>query len=158
MVKISVPGTLMYRDVVLRVVGSMCRLVRSGVRAEQEADHRPPVADFDDKSSQPWGKRSTTSRSTPIPARRRATAELELTIHRDLLTIRLFDTGEGFDPFAELEPDLESLPESHMGLFIMRACMDEVAYCRGVAPAPNVLTLTKRYFVRDATDAPRSAD
>lgn len=31
----------------------------------------------------------------------RGNADLELEFHRDLLTIRLLDTGKGFDPSAE---------------------------------------------------------
>lgn len=71
--------------------------------------------------------------------------DVEFEIDRDALTIRLFDTGKGFDPLNEPKPDLASLPESHMGLFIVREFMDEVTYRRGVSPLPNVLTLTKRY-------------
>ena len=56
------------------------------------------------------------------------------------------DMGLGYDPTAKTAPDLGSLPESNMGLFIMRSCMDEVSYERGNPPtAPNVLTLSKRY-------------
>ena len=39
------------------------------------------------------------------------------------------------------QPDLDSLPESGMGIFMIHALVDEVAYERG---SPNVLSLTKR--------------
>jgi serine/threonine-protein kinase RsbW len=56
------------------------------------------------------------------------------------------DTGSDFDPSREAMPDLSMLPESHMGLYIMRSFMDEVTYSAGKPPTrPNVLTLTKRY-------------
>jgi serine/threonine-protein kinase RsbW len=150
MVRLSVPGTLQYRDVVLRVVASVCRLLRSGVQGEQEADHRKPVADFDDKIVSAVGEAFNNIAIHGYSGGRRGNAALELAIDRDLLTIRLVDTGDGFEPADMQAPDMKSLPESHMGLVIMRECMDEVSYVRGVAPAPNVLTLTKRYFVGDA--------
>jgi serine/threonine-protein kinase RsbW len=42
-------------------------------------------------------------------------------------------------------PDLDSLPESGLGIFIMRSCMDDVTYVSG---APNVLSMTK-FLVHD---------
>ena len=48
MIRLSVPGTLRYRDVVLRVVASACRLVRSDPAVQQEAGHRAQVTSFED--------------------------------------------------------------------------------------------------------------
>jgi len=71
---------------------------------------------------------------------------LELELIRDGIRIRLSDTGAVFDPSGAPVPHLASLPESHMGLFIIRSCMDTVTYEQGSPPSlPNVLTLTKRY-------------
>jgi len=151
-----VPGTLPYRDLVLRVVASVCRLVRSGVWNEQETDHRLPVEDFDDKVVSAVGEAFNNIAIHAYSGSAHGNADLELSIDHDSLTIRLFDTGKGFEPSGELEPDLDSLPESHMGLMIMRACMDEVGYLRGVAPEPNVLTLTKRYFATASPAGPGS--
>jgi serine/threonine-protein kinase RsbW len=108
------------------------------------------VEDFDDKVVSAVGEAFNNIAIHAYSGSMSANAELEFAIAHDSLTIRLFDTGHGFDPSSEFEPDLDTLPESHMGLMIMRACMDEVAYLRGVAPAPNVLTLTKRYFATSA--------
>ena len=56
-----------------------------------------------------------------------------------------------FDPAQVHAPDLHSLPESHMGLYIIRSCVDDVSYRRGDPPlSPNVLTLTKRRVARAA--------
>lgn len=124
----------------------MCRLVRSGVTKEQEASHPAHDASFDDKIVSAVGEAFNNialhgySKSSP------GRVDIELEVEGDALTIRLFDTGRGFDPLSEPKPDLASLPESHMGLYIVREFMDEVSYRRGVAPLPNVLTLTKRYL------------
>jgi serine/threonine-protein kinase RsbW len=71
--------------------------------------------------------------------------ELEIEIHAERITLRMSDTGECFDLSRVPEPDLAGLPESRMGLYIVRSFMDEVSYEPGDgAGAPNVLTLTKR--------------
>jgi hypothetical protein len=136
-VRLSVPGTLLYRDVVLRVVASMCRLVRRSVKTTQDA--RRPVEDFDDKvvSAHAYDKAQ-------------GQAELELEFEQDRLTVRLLDTGEGFDLSEETSRDHETLRESYMGLEIMLACMDEVRYTRGGPTAPNVLTMTKCYLEKES--------
>jgi serine/threonine-protein kinase RsbW len=146
MVRLSVPGTLIYRDVVLRVVASVCRLVRCGVEEEQEASHGTRVADFDDKVVSAVGEAFNNIALHAYGGPTCGEARLELAYERDLLTIRVCDTGKGFNLSEELGQDLEVLRESHMGLEIMRACMDEVRYSPGDSRSPNVLTMTKRYL------------
>jgi serine/threonine-protein kinase RsbW len=139
-----VPGSLRYRDVVLRVVASSCRLVRSLAIGKQEpsrAQHR-----FDDEVTSAV---SEAFNNVAIHAYRDVSAgavELEIELRPDSITIRMSDTGRRFEPSVEPMPDLSSLPESHMGLYIVRSFMDQVTYRPGsAAAAPNVLTLVKRY-------------
>jgi serine/threonine-protein kinase RsbW len=47
------------------------------------------------------------------------------------------------------EPDLDALPESGLGLFIMRSFMDKVIYTAG---APNVLSLTKHLMPQESAE------
>jgi serine/threonine-protein kinase RsbW len=56
--------------------------------------------------------------------------------------LELLDQGKSFDLDAVTAPDFTVLPESGMGLYIMRQCVDEVHYRPG---PPNVLLLRKRY-------------
>jgi serine/threonine-protein kinase RsbW len=73
---------------------------------------------------------------------------LEIEVAADGITLRLSDTGRVFEPGVESKkmPALDSLPESHMGLYIMRSCMDKVTYRPGNGEAvPNLLTLSKRF-------------
>jgi serine/threonine-protein kinase RsbW len=159
MVRLSVPGTLLYRDVVLRVVASVCRLMRGRVEEEQEASHRRPVPDFDDKVVSAVGEAFNNIAIHAYAGSLRGNTQLELGFEGDRLTIRLFDFGNGFNLSAELGQSLETIRESHMGLVIMRQCMDELSYRRGEPPLPNVLTMTKHYFVRDGANMlPKSSD
>jgi serine/threonine-protein kinase RsbW len=66
--------------------------------------------------------------------------EIEIEIAPDQITLRIADYGQSFDPTQVAEPDLDALPESGLGLFIMRSFMDSVFYTAG---APNVLSMTK---------------
>jgi anti-sigma regulatory factor (Ser/Thr protein kinase) len=67
--------------------------------------------------------------------------DIEAEMTDDQITLRLIDGGVKVD-FARIRPpDLDSLPESGMGVFMMHALVDEVSYCAGEL---NVLTLTKR--------------
>jgi len=67
--------------------------------------------------------------------------EIEADLRPGELVLRITDEGEAVDYGAVATPDLESLPESGMGVYIMHAMVDEVAYTGG---ACNVLSLTKR--------------
>lgn len=143
MVRLSVPGTLSYRDLVLRAVASFCRLARA--QSKQEAS-RAQIEEFDDKVVSAVGEAFNNvaihGYRSQVPER----VELELELDSEGVCIRLVDTGVTFDPTGAPAPELTSLPESHMGLFIIRSCMDTVSYRGGDPPSvPNVLTLTKRF-------------
>jgi serine/threonine-protein kinase RsbW len=59
----------------------------------------------------------------------------------DQVVLRLMDTGTPVDFSRITPPDLDSMPEGGMGVFIIHALVDDVAYQSG---AVNVLSLTKR--------------
>jgi anti-sigma regulatory factor (Ser/Thr protein kinase) len=44
------------------------------------------------------------------------------------LVVEMADPGDGFDPEAILDPDLNEFPEGGMGIHLMRLVMDEVSY------------------------------
>jgi len=145
-VRLSVPGTLLYRDVVLRVVASFCRLARADAASTKQEASRSPPDEFDDKVVSAVGEAFNNVAIHGYRGRRPGMVSLELELIRDGIRVRLTDTGAVFDPSGAPVPHLASLPESHMGLFIIRSCMDTVTYEQGTPPSvPNVLTLTKRY-------------
>jgi serine/threonine-protein kinase RsbW len=59
-----------------------------------------------------------------------------------VLTIKIYDTGPGFDMTRVPEPDFEQLREHGRGLFIIRNSMDHVSYTP--TNGGNVLEMRKR--------------
>lgn len=137
----------------MRVVASVCRLVRGATGSKQEPNPGNHAEDFDDKVVSAVGE-AFNNIAIHAYSRMQGVTEVEIGFEPNRLTIRLSDTGQGFDLSSELGRELEPLRESHMGLEIMFACMDEVSYTRGGPSKPNVLTMTKRYLA-NATPSPR---
>lgn len=145
MIRLKVPCALQYRDLALRVVQGACKLVRP----RRTTDPRPEDQDFDDEVVSGFGEAFTNivlHGANPDGAE----IEIEIDTHPDRLTIRMIDHGKPFDLSSVPAPDLEKLPESGLGLYIMKSWMDEVNYQRGekgaagAQPKPNVLSMTKR--------------
>lgn len=67
--------------------------------------------------------------------------EVEADVRPGELTLKITDDGEAVDYSTIPRPDLDSLPEGGMGVYIMYAMVDEVTYTGGPS---NVLSLTKR--------------
>jgi serine/threonine-protein kinase RsbW len=66
--------------------------------------------------------------------------EVEAELRPDRLILRLMDKGRAVDFEGVDPPDLDSMPEHGMGVFMIHALVDEVVYQGG---EPNVLSLTK---------------
>jgi len=66
--------------------------------------------------------------------------EIEAEMTADRMTLRLIDTGQP-NASGVRPPDLEALPESGMGVFMIQSLVDDVNYKCG---PPNVLSLIKR--------------
>ena len=128
MIRLRVPGALEYRDLVVRVVAAACKLVPAEdpdfghqvVSAASEAFNNAALHAYQDRP--------------------RADIELELELTPDGITLRMTDQGQSFDFDSAPEPDLDALPESGLGIYIMKACMDAVSYRPGT---PNVLTMKR---------------
>jgi serine/threonine-protein kinase RsbW len=153
MITLTVPGTLRYRQLVLRVVESSCKLVRSHVREEQA----PARSYFDHEVVSAF---SEAFNNVAMHGYRDLTGEVRVEIEPedDGITIRLLDTGRAFDPHEIGKPPRDALPESGMGLFIIHSFMDRVSYRPGDPPhTPNLLVLHKRLRRGASTppDAPK---
>lgn len=73
---------------------------------------------------------------------REGEVEIQIELRSDRLIIELHDDGERFD-FDEVDaPDLGEMPESGLGIFIMRSFMSEVRYHPG--GEKNVLRMERR--------------
>src|SRR6478735_2923053 len=115
-IRLSVPGKLGYRDVVLRVVTAACRHVRGMALGKQEPSREQH--DFDDKVVSAL---SEAFNNVAIHAYRGMTpglVELEIEASAEGITLHMCEAGHAFEPRDEAKwtPEIEALPESHMGL------------------------------------------
>lgn len=67
--------------------------------------------------------------------------DVEAELGSDHMTLRLIDDGVQADLSSVATPDLSTLPEGGLGIFMIHALVDEVVYDSGTR---NVLSLTKR--------------
>jgi len=141
----KLPCLLEYRDLAMRMVTSTCKLIAARQEPHRSGNGAPGrIADE-------WGDQVISAfgeafNNVVLHAYANAGGELEIEIEpaEDRLTIRVIDYGRPFDFDAVEAPDLDTLPESGLGIFIIRACMDDVSYHSG---SPNILSMTK-YLVR----------
>ena len=119
----------------MRVVQAACRLV--GHRDGALVAH----AEFDDQVVSAFGEAFNNVAIHGYRGREPGEVEIAIDSGRDYITVHVSDYGHSFDPAAVPAPDLDALPESGMGLYIIRSFMTEVSYRAG---SPNVLSLTKR--------------
>jgi serine/threonine-protein kinase RsbW len=127
LIRAILPSRLTYRDLAIRLVASACKLVPGGGdRFSNEV-----VSAFSEALN------NVVIHGGVSPADE---IEIEIDLADDRLTLRLKDYGMPFDPRAVPAPDLDALPESGMGAFIIMSFMDHVAY---VAGSPNTLSMTK---------------
>lgn len=116
-----IPGRLEYRDAATAVLSFVCdRLAHRGALTK-DVGHRVISAFLEAYSN------SVRHAYAEID---NGAVEIELDVTSDRLYLRVIDRGAGFDATTVPEPDLDSLPEGGMGLFIMRSFMDNVEYHR----------------------------
>lgn len=135
MIVLRVPGRLEYRELATRIVATACKLVRGpdGAFLQDEYTHEAVSAIGEAFNNVVLhGYKNTTPNDIIF----------EIATLQDRLVIDVKDFGIGFHPDEAPEPDLGTLPESGMGLFIIRAFVDELTYEQG---SPNRLRMVKRF-------------
>jgi serine/threonine-protein kinase RsbW len=125
-------GLLEHRDVALRAVSAACKLV---TRRPQ----RPEWNEFRMHVVSAVGEAFNNIVLHGYAGKNDGVIEMEIRTDPDRIVIELRDYGESFDLDAVATPNLDLLPESGLGIFIMRAFMS-IRYRPG---RPNVLTLSK---------------
>jgi serine/threonine-protein kinase RsbW len=128
LIRLKVPGLLQYRDLAVRMVASACKLMR------HNGD-----GGFDDEVISAFGE-AFNNVVLHAYGSKGGDLEIEIEASEDRLTIRLMDYGRAFDLGTVVAPDLDTMPESGLGIFIMRSFMDDVTYVGG---KPNILSMTK---------------
>ena len=135
MIRLRVPGALKYRDLAVRAVAAACKLVGDG--DPTGAGDR----EFIDQVVSAFGEAFNNTAIHSYAGLTVGDVDIEIEIGDSHITIRVLDYGKSYDFLSVPQPDLDTLPESGMGLYIIRSFMDEVDYVPG---APNVLSMTKR--------------
>ncbi len=145
MIQLRVPGVLAYRHLALRVASYACKMMALEVRGLPPDTNEPEIgADADDFEAEVVSAFGEAFNNVALHAYgegQHGDAIIEIRWTSDVLTMELTDVGRSFDPDAVAPPELESLPEGGMGLFIMRSFVDDLAYEPG---PPNRLRMTKR--------------
>jgi anti-sigma regulatory factor (Ser/Thr protein kinase) len=144
-IRLSVPGTLAYRGIAVRVVAESARLVSAS--RERNPDD-PNALDV----THPFDTAVVSAfmeifNNVAIHAYARAGGgpiELAISPGEHELVIEISDHGQPFDPrgivpLPELDP--EHLPEGGMGIHIAKTMLDEMSYEPG---PPNLWRLCKR--------------
>jgi serine/threonine-protein kinase RsbW len=132
LIRIQMLGILDHRDVALRAVSAACKLVTRKPQGRAWNDFRMQVVSAVGEAFNNIVLHSYEGRGDGV-------IEMEIRTRPERISIEMRDYGSSFDPSTVPPPDFDSLPESGLGLFIMKAFMS-ISYTSG---KPNVLTLTK---------------
>lgn len=135
-VKLSVPGSVAFRGRVLEMVERVCRKAVGQDRGPEPFVHQMVSAVGEAFNNIAIHAYNDTNRDE---------VEVEVSIDSTCVTATLRDFGVAFLPRQSKPVDMSrfgdlDLPESGMGMHIMRSFVDEVDYRPG---SPNVLQLRK---------------
>lgn len=145
-IRLTVPGTLLYRGIAVRVVAEAARLVSHSDRRDPNDMLSNDVRDpFDTAVVSAFAEIFNNVAIHAYQRRGGGVIELAITPGDGELLIELKDHGKTFDidGVTPLPNDLDeaSLPEGGMGIHIAKTMLDEVTYEPG---PPNLWRLVKR--------------
>jgi serine/threonine-protein kinase RsbW len=140
MIGLRVPGALAYRHLAIRLVSTACKMALDVPADRQSFSQAESGDDFEAEVVSAFGEAFNNIAVHGFAGLAPGPVQIEVGWDEEKLVITCVDSGRTFDPDAVALPELDELPEGGMGLFIMRSCMDEVAYQPG---PPNVLRLVK---------------
>jgi serine/threonine-protein kinase RsbW len=134
---LEVPGKIECRDVVMRTVSAACKWI--GLTAQRQG---LPESHFHMHVVSAVGEAYNNIVLHGYGGSRAGQVQVAIENGYECVRVVIKDTGASFDPAQAACPDLTALPESGLGIFVMRSMVDELSY---VAGSPNVLTLVKRF-------------
>jgi len=157
-IRLSVPGTLRYRAIAVRLVAEAARLVSGSVHADPKDTLANDVRDpFDTAVVSAFAEIFNNVAIHAYARRGGGAIEVAITPTDCELVIELTDHGSPFDieGVTALPADLdeESLPEGGMGIHIAKTMLDEMIYEPG---PPNLWRLRKRLPATTAVSTGRS--
>jgi serine/threonine-protein kinase RsbW len=132
LIRMEMIGRLQHRDLVLRSVAAACKLVTPPADTGALQEFRMQVVTAVGEAFNNIVLHSYAGRDDGI-------VEMDIKTQPDQISIEFRDWGDSFDPDSVPLPDLDNLPESGLGIFIIKTLMD-ISYAPG---HPNVLTLSK---------------
>jgi serine/threonine-protein kinase RsbW len=135
-ITLEVPGIIECRDIMLRTVSAAYKLVMPKTRTRGSRN-----SEFMSHIVSAVGEAYNNIVLHGYAGREPGAVHMRIENCRTWMRVMLEDTGSSFDPSQAPVPDLSTLPESGLGVFIMQSFVDEVTYLAG---PPNVLTLFKR--------------
>ena len=141
-IRLTMPGSLRFRGVAVRVVAEACRLVS---RPDAESDASSPGYDlthpFDAAVVSAFAEIFNNIAIHAYGRRGDGGIDLTVWVDTDSITVELRDHGSAFDLEAVPAPALDELHEGGMGIHIARSLLDVVEYEPG---PPNLWRLVKR--------------
>lgn len=146
-IKLSMLGRVQHRDIVLRAVAAACKLVR-----EQPGKADPTWDEFRIQVVTAVSEAFNNIVLHAYAGREDGIIEMDIRTRRNHISVELRDFGDSFDPSEVPEPDLDRLPESGLGIYIIKELMN-VSYRPG---RPNVLVLSKQLGQAPARSASTS--
>ena len=136
MITLRLPAVFAYRDLVTRAVATGCKVASQDAGADDSQ-----AEDLSNAMVSAVGEAFNNVVDHAYESRGDGDVTIVIDSNDDHLTVTMTDDGRPFDIAAVPEPDLAALPESGMGLYIMRSFVDDLAYAPG---PPNVLTMRKK--------------
>jgi anti-sigma regulatory factor (Ser/Thr protein kinase) len=149
-IRLSVPGTLRYRPIAVRVVAEAARLVSYAPPLDPQDPTLDPLAlevrhPFDTAVVSAFMEIFNNIAIHAYQRRGGGTIDLEITLTSDAIVIEVKDSGRAFDldNVVPLPADLDedALPEGGMGIHIAKTMLDDMTYEPG---PPNLWRLYKR--------------
>src|SRR5690606_15911920 len=128
---LRVPAVLAYRDLVTRAAATVCKIATG-----REGGGDPISAETISELVSAIGEAFNNAVLHAYGGRPDGTITVEIEAVDGMVEVAMSDEGSSFDLEAVPAPDLAALPESGMGIFIIRSFVDEVTYTPG---PPNVL-------------------
>ena len=150
MIRIRVPGDLRYRDLVVRAVAAACKLVRG--------DSRPPTPlttgnerlklsdDFTGQVVSAFSEVFNNIVLHSYAGNKPGDIDIGIETGDDFIEICFSDTGRPFDLDKVPKPDLDSMPEGGLGVFIIQSLMDDFRY----EPGPPNRWILKKFAALDS--------
>lgn len=140
-IRLTVPAELRFRDVAIRTVTAVSRMVghmdEEGRSASEELDLQ---RSFDAEIVSAFSELFNNIAIHGFDREGGGNVTIEMTPSNDDLVMRISDKGRSFDIDDVPSPKLDTLPEGGMGIHIARACVDQLDYSPG---SPNEWRLHK---------------